>query len=154
MNRMSAVLASAGIGARLGLITLEVVGRRSGRIISLPLVMVTIHSQRYLVSMLGENVQWVRNVQANNGQATIRSRGREAVTLEEVPVAQRAPILNIYLRHAPGARPHIPVRLNAPLSEFVKIAGAYPVFRIAASEAASVKQNRVRADQKALPEVQ
>jgi hypothetical protein len=91
MNRMSAVLASAGIGARLGLITLEVVGRRSGRIISLPLVMVTIHSQRYLVSMLGENVQWVRNVQANNGQATIRSRGREAVTLEEVPVAQRAP---------------------------------------------------------------
>ena len=54
--------------------------------------------------------------------------------LEEVDVSQRAPILKVYLRYAPGARPHIPVHRDAPLSEFEKIASQYPVFRVKAIE--------------------
>jgi hypothetical protein len=42
----------------------------------------------------------------------------------------RAPILKAYLQLAPGARPHIPVNKDAPVSEFEKIASKYPVFRL------------------------
>jgi deazaflavin-dependent oxidoreductase (nitroreductase family) len=130
LNRASAVLAAAGLAPGY-LVTLEVTGRKSGRTVSLPVVVAVVDGQRYLVSMLGENVQWVRNVRAAGGRVAIRGGGREEVRLEEVPVDQRAPILKAYLQRAPGARPHVPVDKDAPLAEFEKIAGAYPIFRLA-----------------------
>jgi hypothetical protein len=93
--------------------------------------MVVVDGQRYLVSMLGDNVQWVRNVRAAGGRAVLRSGGREEIQLEEVPTEQRATILRAYLRQAPGARPHVPVNKGAALAEFEKIAAAFPVFRLA-----------------------
>jgi hypothetical protein len=60
----------------------------------------------------------------------LRSGRHEAIRLEEIPAEQRAPILQVYLQHAPGARPHIPVNKDAPLSDFERIAPAYPVFRV------------------------
>ncbi len=114
-----------------GLVTLEIVGRKSGRIISFPLVMVTLDGQRYLASMLGNEAQWVRNLQAASGQAVLRTGGsREEVQLEEVPAEQRASILKVYLHAAPGARPHVPIDKDAPLEEFEKIAAAFPVFHL------------------------
>jgi hypothetical protein len=38
--------------------TLEVIGRRSGKIVSLPVVVAVVDGERYLVSMLGDDVQW------------------------------------------------------------------------------------------------
>ncbi|HEU0027295.1 MAG TPA: nitroreductase/quinone reductase family protein [Ktedonobacterales bacterium] len=130
LNRVDVALSSLGVASNYGMATLEVTGRVSGRTISLPVAIAAVNGQRYLVSMLGENVQWVKNVRAAGGRAIIRSRGREEVHLEEVPVDQRAPILKTYLRRAPGARSHVPVRLDAPLAEFEQIAAAYPVFRL------------------------
>ena len=112
------------------LVTLEVTGRKSGRTVSLPLVMVVVDGQRYLVSMLGENAQWVQNVRAASGRAVLRSGRTEQVQLEDVPAGQRAPILKAYLQIASGARPHVPVNKDAPLAEFEKIAAAFPVFRL------------------------
>ena len=131
MNRVGAVLASRGITPAM--VTLEVTGQKSGRTISLPLVVAVVDGQRYLVSMLGENVHWVNNVRAAGGRAALQSRKREEIRLEDVPVDQRAPILKAYLQRAPGARPHIPVSKDAPLAEFEKIAATFPVFRIAES---------------------
>jgi len=82
--------------------TLEVPGRQSGRIISFPLVMVVVGGERYLVSMLGEEVNWVRNVKAAGGNATLRHGRREEVRLEEVAADHRAPVLKAYLKRAPG----------------------------------------------------
>ncbi len=62
----------------------------------------------------------------------LRHGDSEQVILEEVDIQQRAPILKAYLKHAPGARPHIPINKDATLSEFEKIAGKYPVFRVKA----------------------
>ena len=70
------------------------------------------------------------NVRAAGGKAVLRQGGREEVRLEELPVAQRAPILKAYLQAAPGARPHVPVDKDAPLAEFEKIAAEFPVFRV------------------------
>src|SRR5437867_9414182 len=129
MNRASAAVASSGIASNY-LVTLEVTGRKSGRIFSLPLVMAVVDGQRYLVSMLGDNVQWVHNVRAAGGKAVLRHGRLEEIRLEEVPAGQRAPILKAYLQRAPGARPHVPVNKDAALSEFEKIAAAFPVFRV------------------------
>ena len=129
LNRMWATIAATGISPNY-LVTLDVIGRKSGRIISFPVVMVIIDGQRYLVSMLGEDGQWVRNVRASGGKAVLRSGGRENVHLEEIPIDQRAPILKAYLQIAPGARPHIPIDKDAPLVEFEKIAAAFPAFRL------------------------
>jgi deazaflavin-dependent oxidoreductase (nitroreductase family) len=129
VNRASAAAASSGVASNY-LVTLEVTGRKSGRIFSLPLVMAIVDGQRYLVSMLGDNVQWVHNVRAAGGKAVLRHGRREEIRLEEVPAGQRAPILKAYLQRAPGARPHVPVNKDAALSEFEKIAAAIPVFRV------------------------
>jgi hypothetical protein len=103
--------------ARNYLVTLEVARRRSGRRMSLPLVMVIVDGQRYLVSMLGENAAWIRNIRAANGEAVLQHGRRQEVRLEEIPAGQRAPVLKTYLQRAPGARPHVAVDKDAPLSE-------------------------------------
>lgn len=141
--RVDTALGASGVGSNYGLVTLEVTGRTSGRTISLPVAIAVVDGQRYLVSMLGENVQWVKNVRAAGGRAVIHSRDREEVHLEDVPVDQRAPILKAYLRRAPGARSHMPVDLNAPLADFEKIADAYPVFRLASPKPDDAAQQRV-----------
>jgi deazaflavin-dependent oxidoreductase (nitroreductase family) len=125
---------SSGIASNY-LVTLEVTGRKSGRIFSLPMVMAVVDGQRYLVSMLGDNLQWVQNVRAAGGSAVLRSGGREEIRLEEIPADQRAPILKAYLQRVPGARPHVPVNKDAALGELEKIAAAFPVFRVASNKA-------------------
>jgi hypothetical protein len=131
MNRISALVFARGV-VRDYLVTLEVTGRRSGRRISLPLVMAVMDGQRYLVSMLGENAAWVQNVRAENGKAVLQHSRREEVRLEEIPADQRAPVLKAYLQRALGARPHVPVDKDAGLSEFERIADQIPVFRVLA----------------------
>jgi len=129
LNRAWAAVVSSGVASNL-YVTLEVTGRKSGRTVSLPVVVAVVDGQRYVVSMLGENVQWVQNVRAAGGRAVLRSGGREEVHLEEVPADQRAPILRAYLQRAPGARPHMPVNKDAPIAEFEKVATTFPVFRV------------------------
>ena len=129
INKGWAIIHSSGIYPNY-LVTLEVAGRRSGKLIRLPLALTTINGERYLVSMLGEEANWVRNVKATRGKARLRHGRIEEVFLEKVDILQRAAIIKAYLQIAPGARPHIPVDKDAPITEFEKIAAKYPVFKI------------------------
>jgi hypothetical protein len=131
LNRAWAAVASSGVASNY-LATLEVSGRKSGRTISLPVVIAIVDGQRYLVSMLGDDVNWVRNVRAAGGRAVLGSGGREQIRLEELPAGQRAPILKAYLQRAPGARAHLPVSKDAALAEFQRVAAEFPVFRLVA----------------------
>ena len=131
LNRAWATLHTLGIAPN-HLVTLQVTGRRSGRAISFPLVMAVVDGRRYLVSMLGTDVAWVRNVPAANGEALLRHGRTERVRLEEIPAGERAPVLKAYLARAPGARPHVAVDKDAPLEEFDAIAARIPVFRVQA----------------------
>jgi hypothetical protein len=110
-------------------VTLEVPGRSSGRTTSFPLGMADIDGHWYLVSMLGE-CNWVENVRASDGHATLRRRRRRPVHLVEVPPEQRAPILRRYVEKVPGGRPHIPVAKDAPVADFAAVADRYPVFEV------------------------
>jgi deazaflavin-dependent oxidoreductase (nitroreductase family) len=117
-------------------VSLEVLGRRSGKPRTVPVTWAEIDENRYLVSLNGES-DWVRNVRAAGGRAVIRRRGRFAVRLQEVVVSERAPVLKAYLdkramlrspamlaRQSFGLEPHPPIEKLETLAE------RYPVFRI------------------------
>ena len=130
LDRGTAAVYARGVSPDY-LVTLEVPGRRSGRIIRFPLVMVVVEGERYLVSMLGEGTNWVRNVRSAGGDAVLRHGRREEVHLqEEVEPERRAPVLKAYLGRAPNARAHVPVGKDAPMAEFERVAPRFPVFRV------------------------
>jgi hypothetical protein len=129
LDRCTAALYGLGVAPN-HLVTLEAPGRRSGRAIALPLVMAVVGGERYLVSMLGNKANWVRNVEAAGGDAALRHGRREEVRLEEVAIERRAPVLKAYLKRAPNAKAHVPVGEDAPLAEFERVAHRFPVFRI------------------------
>jgi deazaflavin-dependent oxidoreductase (nitroreductase family) len=141
VNRCWSALASLGITPsvwpgtpRIGTITIETRGRRSGRTRANVVTWVEQGDDRYLVSMLGERSEWVRYARAAEGSAVIRHRGRRAVRLQEVPTGERAPILKAYLkRTAMSTRHHLGLDPEAPLEEFARIAERHPVFRIEAA---------------------
>ena len=135
LDRGSAMICALGVAPDY-MVTLEVPGRRTGRIVHLPLVMVLVDGERYLVSMLGEDVNWVRNVKAADGRVTLRHGRSEDVRLEEVAPEHRAPVLKDYLRRAPRAGAHMPVGKDAPLAEFERVSPRFPVFRVVSGQAA------------------
>ena len=128
-NRLGAIALSAGVGPNRAA-TLEVRGHKSGRAISFPVVVVDYQGERYLVAMLGQKTNWVRNLRAD-GRAVLRHGQREDVSLVEDLSDKRAAILRRYLELAPGARPFFPIDRRAPLGDFERIVTHYPVFRVA-----------------------
>ena len=130
LNRVSALQFGSGFLVPDNWVAMEVTGRRSGRTVICPLVVTRYGNERYLVSMLGRNANWVANVRAAGGDVVLRNRHRERVRLVEVDPGERAPILRRFVQIAPGARPHVPVDRHAPVADFEPIAADYPVFRV------------------------
>ncbi|HUH68873.1 MAG TPA: nitroreductase/quinone reductase family protein [Mycobacterium sp.] len=128
-NRLGATAFAAGIGPNR-VATLQVRGRKSGRTISFPVVVADYQGERYLVAMLGQKTNWVRNLRAD-GCAVLRHGRREDVSLVEDLSDKRAAILRRYLELAPGARPFFPIDRRASLRDFERIVNQYPVFRVA-----------------------
>ncbi|MDO8617073.1 MAG: nitroreductase/quinone reductase family protein [Dehalococcoidia bacterium] len=131
MNSVLGWFASLGLTPGQ-MITLELKGRRSGKVRSTVVNSVEYGGQRYLVSPRGES-EWVRNVRSAGGLAVIRHGKRAGVRLEEVPAGERAAIIQAYLkRNAMATKAHFGIEPDAPLPEFERIAALHPVFRIAA----------------------
>ena len=129
LNRFVSWLASFGLTPS-DTVTLEVKGRRSGRVYSNAVTWVEVDGQRYLVSPRGES-EWVRNARAARGEGVIRHRGRRQVHLEEIAIGDRAPVLKAYLKKtAVATRQHFGLSPDAPLEEFGRIAARHPVFRV------------------------
>jgi deazaflavin-dependent oxidoreductase (nitroreductase family) len=126
---MMGTLASLGLGPAK-MVVVEVRGRKTGKPRSAVVNWVGVDGRRYLVAPRG-NTEWVRNARAANGEAAIRRRGRKQVRLEEVPVEQRAPIIQAYLKaNALVTRREFGISPSAPIEEFQRIAPDHPVFRI------------------------
>jgi deazaflavin-dependent oxidoreductase (nitroreductase family) len=132
VNRAQGWLAGIGMPPSFQVV-LEVRGRVSGQRRSNPVVIATVSGQRYLVSMLGAESDWVKNVDAAHGDAVIRHGRRERVHLVQVAPEERAPVLREYVRIAPSGRQHFPLPAGAPLAAFEAIASNYPVYRIEAA---------------------
>ena len=122
------------VAFRLGLlprrwVSLEVRGRRTGRVTRFPLGLADVGGQWYLVSMLGE-CNWVANVRAADGVVALRRRRARQVRLVSVPVGERAAVIKRYVEKVPGGRPHIAFDRHEPVEAFKAIAADYPVFRV------------------------
>jgi hypothetical protein len=93
----------------------------------------------YLVELAGES-EWVRNVRAAKGRATLRRRGTRPVTPVERPIGKRAPVLAVY--QAAGAarsgdegadlqaRYNFGLEPERTMADFERISPRYPVFRV------------------------
>lgn len=143
MNRVWYRLVAAGVVPRrwprtpLGFTTLEVRGRKSGVMRQVPVTWVSVGGERYLVAMMGEESDWVHNARATGGHVVFkRGRRREAV-IEEIPVDERAPIIQAWYKRTGSSTPreYIGLDPNAPRSSFEEIAPRWPVFRITPKDA-------------------
>ncbi len=110
--------------------TVVVRGHKSGRTISFPVVVTDYERERFLVAMLGQKANWVRNLRAGDGRAVMQRGQREAASLVEDHADRRPAILRRYLELAPGARPFFPIDRRTSLSDFEGIVEQYPVFRV------------------------
>ena len=89
----------------MGSRVLVVRGRTSGELRSMPVNLLELDGERYLVAPRG-NTQWVRNARAAGGGQLRLGKRTEDVELVELPVDQRVPVLRVYLDQVGlGGRP-------------------------------------------------
>lgn len=130
-NRIVAGLTRLGVSV-LGSRVLEVRGRMSGEPRRVPVNLLILDGERYLVAPRGET-QWVRNLRASGGEgALLLGRRREPFTAGELSDDDKARVLRAYLKRwnaeigvfFKGVGP------DAPDDELRRIAPGYPVFRL------------------------
>jgi deazaflavin-dependent oxidoreductase (nitroreductase family) len=138
LNWLGVALTSLGLGPR-DVVTLQVRGRKTGKVRRIPILVTRFQGEDYLVALAGES-QWVRNVRAAGGEAVIRRRGAKRVRMEELAPGDRAEVIAEYLRAgarrggpeaaARQARYYFGLDPDPSLDEIGSIVDYYPVFRI------------------------
>lgn len=128
------------LGLSRGSVTLEVIGRASGKPIRLSVTQVRRDGRTYLVALGGES-NWVKNIRAAGGRATRIAGRRTPIQLVEVPVEERAPILLAYVNqraftHSGGqsARHFFGLSAKPSLADMAGVAERYPVFEVQPAE--------------------
>ncbi len=131
------------LGVNLGSFALLTVrGRKSGKPIETPIAIFVQEGKRYLTTPYGE-VNWVRNLRAAGGEATItHNRRTEKIHAIELDPVAAAPIFREALRSGPPGIPAVLVRVyrslfvlpylnvteNSSLEEFEREVLTHPVF--------------------------
>jgi deazaflavin-dependent oxidoreductase (nitroreductase family) len=109
---------------------LEVRGRKTGKTFSLPVDLIEVEGQQYLVCARG-NSNWVRNARAAGEIALVRAMRRRRHEVQEIPPEQRPVILKAYLdRYANEVQRFFPVPKGAAAEAFHDLAARYPVFAL------------------------
>ena len=130
-NPLVAFLTRRGISV-LGSRVLEVKGRTSGEPRRVPVNLLTLDDQHYLVSPRGEG-QWVRNVRAAEGRlATLVGKRRDEWVATELQGEDKVPVLRAYLKRWKAEVGVFFDGTSADSSdeELAAIAPKHPVFRL------------------------
>jgi hypothetical protein len=120
---------------RIGLVrghfsVLEVRGRKTGKVISLPVDPIEIGGKRYLVCARGES-NWVRNARSAGEIVLMRAMRRQRFAVRELPPDLRSPILKAYLdKFSAEVQRFFPVPKGSPVEAFEALAPRYPVFEL------------------------
>jgi deazaflavin-dependent oxidoreductase (nitroreductase family) len=120
--------------ARLGLIgprtyLLTVPGRRTGRLWSTPVSLVSLDGERYAVAPYGER-NWVRNARAAGWVELRRGRRLERLDVEELAPRAAVPVLRRYYELGRVTRQFFGVDLRSSDAEWRAEAPRHPVFRL------------------------
>jgi hypothetical protein len=102
---------------------LSVPGRRTGRWHTLPVAVLGHEGERYLVSYRGDS-DWVLDLRASHSGRLIRRGEVEEISVVEVPVADRAPIIEAYTARY-GKMPTV-----GPVLRALPDPADHPTFRI------------------------
>lgn len=108
---------------------LTVPGRKTGKLYSTPVSIVTSESGRYLVSPYGE-VSWVKNARVSGEVMLRRGSTRETRKIKELPPAEAASILKTYVTQEPITRPYFDLTPEPSMADFTAEASAHPVFEL------------------------
>jgi deazaflavin-dependent oxidoreductase (nitroreductase family) len=109
---------------------LRVHGRRTGRLRSVPVLVLHRHGARYLVAPRGQT-DWARNLRAAGWGELWRGDRRERVVAEELDGEERAAVVGAYARRygwLTGRFFDLPKRFGP--EDVRRIAGRHPAFRL------------------------
>ena len=134
--RYKAIPWYTSLGLTRRTVTLEVVGRKTGRPIRVSLSRTEFGGRSYFVSLGGES-SWVRSVRSAGGMATIVSGKRVPVLLAETRGTDKPLILHAYVQErafthsgAQSARHFFGLGPNPTVRDMEAIADRYVVFEI------------------------
>jgi deazaflavin-dependent oxidoreductase (nitroreductase family) len=126
VNNVVMLLARLGIGP-FHLLTTR--GRKSGRLLTVPVTLVEEGGRRWLVAPYGV-VGWVHNARAAGRVRLRRGRTTGEYAIREVGPEEAGPVLKQYIRVASATRPYFEATLESPVEGFAAEADRHPVFEL------------------------
>ena len=128
-NHIFGVCVSLGVGHDHNY-SLQVRGRKSGRLYSTPVNWIEVNGRRYLVCPRGR-AQWVRNAEASGLVTLRRGSHRIECSLRPVTDAEKPELLKAYLdRFSSVVQRYFPVVAGSSPDAFKPYLDQYPVFEI------------------------
>ena len=127
-NRLNIAMLNRGLGPTTQRV-LTIPGRTTGQPRRTPIAIVEFEGARYIVAGFPSS-DWVKNARAAGRGTLSRGSVTKAVTLTELRVEERLPILREFLRTIRGGRSFLTVGAGASNEEFAAAAAEHPVFRI------------------------
>jgi deazaflavin-dependent oxidoreductase (nitroreductase family) len=128
-NRAFGFLVRLGLGFAHTYL-LEVRGRKSGKVYSMPVDLLTEGGKQYLVAPRGYT-QWVRNAEVAGEVRLRKGRQVQQFRVRALSEAERPPILKAYLdRFRREVQRFFPVPAGSPVEVFVSLAPRYPAFEL------------------------
>ncbi len=92
---------------------LTIPGRKSGKLHSTPISLLAVEGKQYIVT--GYDTEWVKNARASGWGYLTRGRKRQRMSLVELPVEERAPVLRQFPVQVPHGPPFFERILGLPL---------------------------------------
>jgi deazaflavin-dependent oxidoreductase (nitroreductase family) len=128
-NRAFGFLVRLGVGFEHTYL-LEVRGRKSGKLYSLPVDLLTEGGKQYLVAPRGYT-QWVRNAEVAGKVCLRKGRRVQKFRLRVLSEAERPPILKAYLdQFRREVQRFFSVPAGSPVEAFTPLAHRYPAFEL------------------------
>jgi deazaflavin-dependent oxidoreductase (nitroreductase family) len=129
INKLFGLLVGLGLGLPHNYL-LKVRGRKSGRVYSTPVDMLSRDGKRYLVAPRGYT-QWVRNAVASGTVSLKKGRRSEQFSIRILSDDEKPEILKSYLdRYKLTVQRYFPVPAGSPTEAFRLLTGRYPIFEL------------------------
>ena len=130
-NRLVGFLIRLGIGPA-DIVLMEVRGRKTGRLYTVPVDVLALDGRRYLVAPRGYTA-WVRNAEASGAVVLRRGRTREACRVRALTADEKPAVLAAYLsRFRRAVQRYFPVPAGSPESALRPLVDRYPAFELLA----------------------
>lgn len=129
INKLFGLLVGLGLGLPHNYL-LQVRGRKSGRVYSTPVDVLSRGGKRYLVAPRGYT-QWVRNAIASGTVSLKKGRRSEEFCMRILSDDEKPQILKSYLdRYKLTVQRYFPVPAGSPIEAFRPLTEQYPVFEL------------------------